>query len=403
MPLAIGIGLGTAFAQDKGGGGGPYRAKAQSILAAMAAGGSVPISSDIPTYSEGTGFANSTLNNATDKTATLKPLDAAMTRLGLTFVTLTAYGIPYTVAKANNPNDYTIGTGNGGGYRFRINATAFDAFVCSDGGAMTIKVNGAFLPTIYHTSGTFGYRKFTFPNKAVRDIEFYIDSGQVVAGFNVAAIDTISALPLPALPKSMIFGDSYTEGLYTITTGGYVDASDYDHCNTFPVRLRELMGLPGMFLQGRGGQGAVAVSSGQSFLSRALAGDFTQNGSDMDLVIIYNTINDGTQTVATVQANWQTIITRLMADQPNAIILGFTGFKTAGAPVDAAHNSAFLNAFNAVKDASRMKVWDGNDQIFNSGNFATYIAGDGIHPNTPGATFSAGIVKSQFQTLLQSF
>lgn len=381
----------------------PFKPKAQALLTAFAAGGTIPTSSDIPTYSETTGFANSSLNNATDRTATLKPMDAAMTRIGTTFEALTSFGAPYTTTRANNQNSYVIGVGNGVGYRFQINATAFDAFVASDAGPMTVKVNGAFLPTLYHTTGTFGYRKFTFGSKAVRTIEFYVDEGQTVSGFNVATGDTISAQPLPVLPKGMIYGDSYTEGLYTFSNGGHVNAADLGNCDTFPVRLREQIGLPGLFLQGRGGQGAVTQANSQNFLTRAQAGDFTQNGGDMDLVIVYNSINDWNQTAATVQANWQSILTRLMTDQPNAIILGFSGFKTSSLNVDSAHNAAFINAFNAVRDARRMQVWDGNNQIITiGGNDATYIAGDGIHLNAAGAAYAAGVVKPQLVSLLQS-
>lgn len=381
--------------------GGPYRAKAQAILAAIATGGPVPASSDIPVYSETTGWAASSLNGASDTAATLKPLDANMTRFGTVFENHSV-GAPYTVSHANNVG-YQSGFANGCGYRFRINSDAFDVFIANDGVAMKVKVNGAFLPALYRTTGAYGYRKFTFSGKAQRDIELLVDGGAVVAGVNVRTGDTITALPFPALPKSMAFGDSYIESMYTVYDQGHVDANDLGHKDVFPVRLREQMGLPTMFIQGRGGQGAVKVTNGESFLSRVQAGDFTQAGSDMDLVIVHNSVNDRLETVSAVQANWQTILTRLKADQPNAIILGFSGFKTNSFSVDAAHNAAFINAFNAVKDATRMAVWDGDNVLIAPSELAAFAAPDDIHLNPTGALTTAQRVKAQFATLLQSF
>lgn len=387
---------------NSGGNGGPYRAKAQAILAAIATGGEVPTSTDIPVYSETTGWTPSLLNGASGRTATLKPMDSAMTRFGTVFEAHASVGAPYTLSRAQNVG-YQCGFANGCGYRFRIESDAFDVFIANDGTAMKIKVNGAFLPAIYRTTGAYGYRTFTFPTKAARDIELHLDGGAVVAGVNVRSGDPISALPFPMRPKSMIFGDSYVESMFTYYDEGHVDAGDLGHKDVFPVRLREQMGLPAMFIQGRGGQGAVKVANGQSFLSRVQSGDLTQAGSDMDLVIVHNSVNDRLELPGDIQANWQAILTRLKADQPNAVILGFSGFKTTSFLVDSAHNAAFINAFNAVRDDSRMAVWDGDDVLVTPSELTSFAAPDDIHLNPIGALTTAQRVTAQFATLLAGF
>lgn len=312
----------------------------------------------------------STLTGLDITHALVKPTDAVITPIKGPIVP--HLGGPYTQDKGLDANDGLIGSGPWG-IAFGTDAPAFD--VCLNGN-VRCRVDGQWTTEYTAPDGQFRYVKFDFGAAARREIELHF-AIPTVTGLNVAPGYRIWKTPAKG-PRALIFGDSYVQGRWQGTT-----AAD------LPGKLGEELGF-WLAAAGIAGMGAVKADPdfGKAFSDRANAGEFAQWGT-LDLIILPNSLNDYDQAAATVQTNWQAVVARAMADQPDALIYGFSGFQSAGMVVDSAHNAAFVDAFSAVMDSSRMRVDDfsgtqplvtvsGSDR-----NDTLYIGGDGIHPSQP--------------------
>ena len=374
-------------------------ATARRILAAMEAAATIADGTD-PTVTAGTANANSTILTGNDIAgALIKATDAQVRPIGALLVPHS--GGPYAQTKGYDANSGLVGRGGGWGIAFGTDAPSFDiGYSCS--GNIRAKVDGKWT-TEFVTARDFSFRyiKFAFAAAAPREIELYFPYDATITGLNVPAGYRLWATPARG-PKAMIFGDSYVEEQWAApgTTGGLV------------ARLAEECGFP-INRCGIGGMGAVKADAtfGKTFLDRANAGDLAQFGPQ-DLIVLYNSLNDYDQTAATVQANWQAIVARVMTDNPDALIYGFAGFSTAGMTVDSAHGAAFLAGFTAAADSSRMRCDDmsgpqplvtvsGADRNDTAG--ATLIAADGIHPSQPaGVNVFARRIKAGLMDFVRS-
>jgi len=317
---------------------------ARTIVATMERASPIKSIASPPTITVGGDGDNSTVDTSAPWYApVIPPLDDAITVIGGAMT----YGgsAPYAKTKGQASHDDLLGSG-AFGLKFSTDAPDIDV-AWSSTGSMRLKVDGEWCdefpsPAVDYK---FRYYKASFGSQDVRDLEFWFNDG-VLTGFNIAAGHRIWKSPLRGA-RIMGFGDSWMQGAWQNTAA-----------SAFAAALGEKLGAP-VFSSGISGQGAVKGSPDHNvtFLDRANNGDFGQFGA-LDAIVLHSSVNDWNEDATTLRANWQAIVSRAMADQPRALIYGFAGLQANDCPMDATHTAAFIDAFNAVRDPSRMRVDD---------------------------------------------
>lgn len=246
-----------------------------------------------------------------------------------------------------------------GGDGWRISFTATTRYVewsinsnvlTNNAENMQIRVNGQWAQAsdfvLYTTAAaTPQYRRFDFGTVATRTFEFFFGSGGTPVGFN---LDSGAVPSLPAVsagePISWIFGDSYTNGW-----------SQPLIRNTVAQAFGEIMGVSDIVTFGRGGQGWALNVDGRNIAQR-IALDISRVTPAPDIVYLYGSVNDASQSAATASANLATGIQTVQITYPNAIIVVFTGFRATNGNTDTAHFNANKAAAEAVADGRTFVV-----------------------------------------------
>jgi hypothetical protein len=355
---------------------------AQRILAAAAS--PIPVgTATAPTITAANGYAAPTLvTGQAYPYVTAAAASASVPMLGGPTVPHTALGAPFRInsTSSNGAYDQNAG-GTGEGIAFSTDAQAFEVLLSSAPGTFRFRftdmVTGARTYYDWTSTGDYlpRYLKVDLGSRAIRTVEAY-GIGYAWGGVVVASGDRVWA-PAAILAQPTMFvapADSYCQGYWMSPIASRIDL--------FPI-LADMMGMR-LIKSGVGGQGAVKTDPAfnKTLLDRANAGDLARPGP-VELMVFYPSLNDYNQSPATIQANWTAITQRAMLDQPNAIILAFTGFMAPAYVVDTAHNAAFTAAFTASMDSKRMALIDlFNDPspLFTPGaQLASNMYSDAIH------------------------
>jgi lysophospholipase L1-like esterase len=267
-----------------------------------------------------------------------------------------AAGTPFRVNSTASNSTYDQNTGGTGeGIAFGTAAQAFEVYLIAAPGTFRFQftdvATGA--RSYYDWTSPGGYTpryvKFDMGSPGSRIVEAY-GVGYAWGGVVVATTERLwSPSSVLSRPTMLAFGDSYVQDYWPspVTSRG----------GLFPT-LADITGMQ-LIKSGVGGQGAVKADPtyNKTFLDRANSGDFAKSGP-VDLIYLYASINDWNQSTTALKANWKAVFQRAMADNPNAIIIGLTGFMAPGFTVDSAHNTAFAAAFQEVADSRRMRLID---------------------------------------------
>lgn len=276
-----------------------------------------------------------------------------------------------------------VAGGDGWGCRFQTNSrfielsSVFDSL--GSNALARLMVNNAWAQASDYTlfsSADFSphYALWDLGVGAPNTIGIFVGGGAAPVGINLTVGATLtlpSATPLQ--PTAAFWGDSYIAGNFP---------GELNIRNTMAEAFGQIMGVVDIVPEGVGGQGYVTTVNSLTIMSRMLSDP--SRISQPDIVYAMGSLNDRSQTAATVQANISTGLSSLQNKFIGSWIVFFTGFTGVSAPVDGAHFTAALAGASAVADSRTIIIDTSGYPAMNTTgtlpNSQPHDSVDGVHP-----------------------
>lgn len=212
--------------------------------------------------------------------------------------------------------------------------SAVELFMKGITGNFLVKVNDEYIsasPQNVPNDGSGYYYYINFASAAMRRIEF-IGYNTAWGGLLTAQTDSVSPAPIRG-PRTIIVGDSFTEGTGGGNTGGW------------PQWFADAMGWDDVWPSAAGGTGYLAAPDNKRTFRQRIAADVYAYSPD--IVIIAGGRNDTSFSAAAVGAEAQLLFADIRANLPNALLIVTSPFWQAGPQ---SYNG---NTLLAMRDAIR--------------------------------------------------
>lgn len=296
---------------------------------------------------------------------------------------------------------------NGQGIRWCMGGTDFD--MCLLGGTDSINESKGqiritdlrtgvkeFVKATQFTVNSDGarYYRFTFADARPRLVEAMFGRRVFIRGINVLPSDTIWSPPAANL-SGAVLSDSYVD----------VNVAGIGIGEVWSAVMADCLGIDALIPAGVSGSGWYNSSATVStFLDRINNGDFSVDyAGNLEFILIWGSQNDNAATDAQVQANMVTGLTKLAADQPNALIMCAGPQRPGAFQTTQGRYDAMKAAFESVFTPGGRGVWLDNSPssvagpwmtgtgrvgaTANNGNNDIYIGADNAHWNLAGHTY----------------